>query len=296
MAAEENETEELELEEEGGSEQPESPPEVPQDPNEPITVQTDDSKRQARRERRAERQNQFKQLQEEVARLRAERQAPPPQQYYQQPPQPQVNPVQARLNQITERTKSLRNEYEAMHQAGRMTPELEEKYQQQAVELRRAEMAVISQAAAPQINEQELIQKAAWHRFRAENQDIFSNGKAEQWAWAKYYQNIAEGQQDTMEMVNRVLKETRARFGLGGSPAPDQATRQRLSGVSARGSGQVTQSSGEIVMGPHEKRMAKIAFSGKLGKDGKPLTEAQIYQHWANTVGKKLATEQIKTK
>jgi hypothetical protein len=40
-------------------------------------------------------------------------------------------------------------------------------------------------------------------------------------------------------------------------------------------------------MGPNEKRMARIAFMGTK-VNGKELDEKQAYQHWANTVGKKL--------
>jgi len=301
----ENEDKELESEEEGSPEPEtqEAPPEVPSDPNEPITVQTDDAKRETRRQRRAERQSEFKRLQEENTRYRQQleqRQAP----QYQAPPQQQrqeVHPAVARLNQIDEQTDSLHREYNAVYKAGNLTPELEAQYQRKARELQTARMATIAQASAPQINEEQLVQKAAWRQFTAENSDVFynENQNVKAWAWAEYHRRIAEGQRDTREMVDSVLDAARTRFGLtprkGGSN-PDNATRQRLTGISARGAGAGQPSSGEIQMDGHMKKMARIAFLGKPGKDGKPMTEGQAYQHWANTVGKKLMSEKIKTR
>lgn len=301
----ENEDQELEREEEGGGEpEPqEAPPEVPADPNEPITLQTDEAKRESRKQRRAERQNEFKRLQEENNRYRAEleasRRQPAPHQQS-APQQQQLHPAVARLREIDEQTDSLTREYQAVYKAGNLTPELEAQYQRKARELQTVRMATIAQAAAPQINEEQLVQKAAWRQFTAENSDIFynENENVKAWAWAEYHRRRAEGQADTRSMVDSVLDAARVRFGL--TPrrgnAPDNATRQRLSGISSRGAGASQPSSGEIQMDGHMKKMARIAFLGKPGKDGKPMSEAQAYQHWANTVGKKLQSEKIKTR
>jgi len=308
------EEEELESEElDGGSpetqEKPQSEPEreLHQDPNEPIQVETDEAKVSRRRQARAERQNKFRQMEEESSRLRREveelrqraQYQAPPQQYQQQQ---QENPVQTRLRSIDEANKSLHREYTALHQAGKMTPQMEEEFQTKAINLRRAEIAAITQAAQPQVNQQEIISKAIWAQFTTKHADIFHdpNPNVQKWAWAKYHEAMADGKADTEELVEEILDQTRIKFGktprkLRGS-RPDENTRQRFTGVSSRGGGGSGVDDGIVEMSAHDKRMARIAFGDRKDpKTGKPWTEQQQYQYWANTVGKKRAALGKKT-
>lgn len=265
-------------------------PELPQDPNEPIEVVTDEAKKESRRQRRAERQNEFRRTQEEAARLRAENEQLRRQPAY-QPPQEQrqqENPTAARIRQIDEAKVRLNREYLAMHAAGKLNSELENKFQLEAEQLQTAKMMAIAQASAPQMNEQEIIRKAAWHQFTTEHADVFHdpNQNVSNWAWAEYHRRRAEGHADTKEMVEDILDQCRIKFGkpprkLRGS-RPDQATKQRLTGLSSRSAGVSADSSGAITMDAHQKRMARIAFM----KDG--VSEKQAYQKWANTAGKQL--------
>ncbi len=278
----------LETEEEESAAPPPTP-EVPQDQNEPIEVETDESRKESRRQRRAERQSQFRAAQEETARLRAEVEALRRQPQYQPPPQQQSQQSvhQQRLNQIEAERQRLFAQYEAIaSQPGynRNSPQHQE-FERRAQELETARVATIVDARAShgQPDVKELARQIAWQNFQSDHHDVFNHQDAQTWAWGEYYKRRAEGQADTKELAEDVLDAARRRFGMKprrGTPAPDPATRQRLSGVASRAAGSQSQS-GPIKMDANDKRMARIAFM----KEG--VTEAQAYQKWANTVGKK---------
>ena len=298
------EPEELEKDpEEGGDEdEPEATPEpqeVPQDPNEPIEVVTADAQKQARKERRAQRQSEFRQAQEERDRLRREnddlraRQTyhqPPPQ--YQQP-QPQVHPAAQRLAQLDQMEKQLHDHYRARASQQGYDPNGPEQaeFERKAREINVARMGVVAQAQQPQFNEAEVIRKAQLQMYLNEHADISQDPAKMQWAYARWQQYRAEVKEDTKEMSDAVFEEARRRFGMktrnGSSQAADPATRQRLSGVPSRGSGASSGTPGAIQMSADDKKMARIAFGDRKDAKGNQWSEAQVYQHWANTVGKK---------
>lgn len=278
------ETEELEGEEE---EKPE-PPKVPADPNEPIEVETEESRKESRRQRRAERQSQFRQAQEEAARLRAEvevlKRAP---QYQPPPPQQQQSPHAARLQQIEAERQRLFQQYEAV--ASRpgydRNSQQHQEFERRAQELENLRVATIVDARAShgQPDVKELARQIAWQNFQSEHHDVFNDQKAITWAMGEWQKRVAEGHADTRDMAEEILDNARRRFGMRprrGSPAPDAATRQRFSGVASRSASSAPQDA-KVKMSADDKRMARIAFM----KEG--VTEAQAYQRWANTVGKK---------
>lgn len=293
MTTEDDKDLEKDLDETEEPEEKVETPDPPQDPNEPIEVVTADAQKQARKERRAQRQSEFRAAQEERDRLRRENEElrarsyqPPPQQ------QPQVNPAAQRLQQIDQMEKQLHDHYRARASQADFNPNGPEyaEFERKNRELQTARMAVIAAAQAPQINEEEIIRKAQLRMYLNEHSDISHDPTKWQWAYARWQQYRAEGKEDTRELSDAVFEEARRRFGLktrsGGSPAADPATRQRLSGVPARGAGPGPVTHGAIQMGPHEKKMARIAFSH--------MSEKEAYQHWANTVGKKLQEQKAK--
>lgn len=298
--------EELEGEElEGGSpetqEKPEPERELPQDPNEPIQVETDEAKVSKRRQARAERQNKFREMEAETTKLRREMEELRQRSYQpQQPPQQQEHPAATRLREIDSTTQSLHREYTALHQAGKMTPAMEDEFQKKALHLQTARMATIAQASAPQVDRQAIVREAMWTQFTTKHADVFHdpNPNVQKWAWAEYHRRIAEGHPDTEDMVEDILDQTRVKFGKqprrSRGSRPDDNTKARFTGLSSKGGGSVNEG-GMIEMSAHDKKMARIAFGDRKDKDGKPWSEKQQYQYWANTVGKKRAALGKKT-
>lgn len=305
LGDEELEKEDQELE--GGSqetqEKPEAEIELPADRNEPITVETDEAKVSRRRQARAERQRKYQEIEEENRRLRqeADNYRRQPQQQYQAPPQQQEHPAAARMRDIDNSERSLHREYQALAQAGKITPQLQEEFEQKARNIQVARMAVVAQASQPQVDRQAIVREAMWTQFTTKHADIFHdpNPNIQKWAWAEYHRRIAEGHADTEEMVEDILDQTRIKFGKqprrSRGSRPDPSTQARFTGLSSRGSGSSINEDGSIQMSADDKRMARIAFGDRKDKDGKPWSEAKQYQYWANTVGKKRAAMAKKT-
>lgn len=273
---------------------PEPEVSLPDDPNEPIEVVTDEAKQASRREKRQERRNRFEQTKQENNRLRAELEVRNRQPAYQPPQQQQIHPAAQRLRDIDERERRLHKEYEivASRPGYDRNGQEEERYQRMAREINVERMATVASASAPQFNEQEMMRKFAWQQFTSEHNDVFAKENVKDWALAKWQQLVkGEGKADTKELAEEILDQARVRFGMkprrGGGSAPTSADRQRYSGVPARAGSGSQGGTGKVEMGPNEKRMARIAFMGNK-VNGKEMTEQQAYQHWANTVGKKL--------
>lgn len=284
----------IEGEDEELVETPEPVAEPPADPNEPIEVVTDDTKQENAKARRVARQSQHRQMQEENARLRAEKEVWSRQQTQQAPPQQQqMHPAAQRLREIDNMEDRLHKEYEIVaSQAGydRNGPQ-EAEYRRQARAIQVARMAAVQQAATPQINEQELMRKMAWQQFTSEHSDVFQDQKAQNWAIGRWQQLVhGEGKADTRQLAEEILDQARVRFGMkprkGGGSTPTASDRQRFAGVSARGGSPSQASPGAIQMSADDKKMARLAFLGKK-INGKEMNEQQAYQRWANTVGKK---------
>jgi hypothetical protein len=283
MATEQEPIEDTELDD-GEEDSAPEPLEVPDNPNEPVEVVTDEARKESRKAKRAERQSQFRAAQEEASRLRAEVEQLRRQPVQQAAPAQQApNPAVQRLHQIDDATRRLHAEFRA--RAPKEDSEEYRDFERRNNELTTARMAAVVDAKTgqqQQPNVQELARAVAWQNFQSEHHDVFNHPQAQTWAWGEYYKRKAEGKPDTPETARQLLDDARRRFGLtprGGVPAPDQATRQRFTGVGARQAGGAP-SPGAIKMDAHDKRMARIAFM----KEG--VTEAQAYQKWANTAGK----------
>lgn len=301
--AEPNEEVENEIDDGEELEAKPEPVEPPQDPNEPIEVVTEEAQKESRRQKRAQRQSEFRQAQEERDRYRREadelRARVAAQPHYQAPPQQQLHPAAAQLQRIDAAEKQLHDHYRARASQPGYDPNGPEhaEFERKAREIQTARIAAVVSAQTPQFNEQEVIRKAQLQMYLNEHADISQDPTKMNWAYARWQQYRAEGKPDTKEMSDAVFDEARRRFGLkprGASSGPDEATRQRFSGVPARGAGASQPSSGAVQMGPHEKKMARLAFGDRKDDKGNSWSEKQVYQHWANTVGKKLQEQKSK--
>lgn len=294
--------EEQELEQKEAPEQDEvvetEAQELPKDPvdkNEEIAVPV-----QTRAEKK---RNRFKEFEERTARAEAAaeaarreaaeaRQAFQQRAYHPQAAQQQSNPALARLQQIDRATEELHERYELASRSPNFTKEHQKQFEQEARNLQTAKMAAVAQAAAPQINEEQLVQKAAWRQFTAEHADIFHapDPKMQKWAWAQYDLAMAEGLPDTRELVETILDRTRVKFGIKPRRArsvgvSDAATQRRLSGHSAQSAGGGEEVA-QVKMGNMERKMAREMY------DKDPPEVA--YQKWANGPGKRAAQKMLR--
>ncbi len=248
--------------------------------------------------RQQKKQNRFKEVEE--ARIRAEERATAAekraeeahtryQQQLQHPAsqqsQPQMSPVQQRLAQIADEKRRLHEHYNAVASQPGYDPKgpQQREFERLAENLENARVAAISQASAPQFNEEEVIRKAQLRQYLNEHSDITADQKKFQWAYARWQQNIAEGKPDTKEMSDAVFDEARIKFGIQprsrrGS-RPDDTTRRRLSGVSSQSAG-AAPVTGNIRMNSMERRMAQEKYD--------TLPKEQAWQKWANNEGKRV--------
>jgi hypothetical protein len=274
----------------------ESEPELkePVDKNEPLEVPVNQPSR-AEKKRARFREFEERTTKAEERAAAAERAAQEARELYQrqlQHPQshqsqPQQSTLQTRLAQISAAKQRLHSHYQAVaSQPGYKTDsEQHREFERQAEELENLRVAALveDRAQKGQINEQDLIRKAQLQSYLAEHADITNDPTRFQWAYARWQQLRAEGKPDTKEMSDAVFDEARIKYGLQpknrrGS-RPDDATRRRLSGVSAQSAGG-DQASATYRMTAMERKMATIKY------DKLPPKEA--YQKWANNEGKRI--------
>jgi len=128
-------------------------------------------------------------------------------------------------------------------------------------------------------------EEARIHDQRSRFPDVFADTRAFQYAQGTYNQALARGEADSRELQDAAFLEARQVI-LGKRPAPDQATRQRASGVSSgvRPTAVVDRPKISMPKGSDYDRIARAAFP--------KLDPAEARQRWANTVGKKLIAKQ----
>jgi len=260
----------------------------PVDKNESIEVQVKPS-------RQEKKQNRFREFEErttkaeqaaEEARREAREARERLDRLQQVPGQPQQQPQQSKLQQIQLAKQRLNEMYMSVasqpgyDQKGPQQKEFER--QAQALEDMRIDAIWEEKNQKHQSGEADRLRQAKLEMYLNEHADISQDRTKMQWAYARWQQNIAEGQLDTKEMSDRVFDEARIKFGLQprnrrGS-RPDQATRARLSGVSSQSAG-AEQSSANVSMNAMQRKMARELYD----KD----PPAVAYQKWANGPGKR---------
>lgn len=275
---------------------PELPPE-PADRNETVDVPIREQKKRNRfkefEERAAKAEREAAEARREAQEARAIHQQRLAHPQDQSTHQQQVHPVAQRLREIDEATDRLHQEYQAVASRPGFTDQQQREYEQRARQLQTAKMAAVAQAAAPQVNEQEMYRRWKWQEFTTKHNDVFSNEKAKYWAVAEWQKRVyAMGEADTEDLAEKILDETRVKYGMKprrGGGGPDAATRARLSGVSAQGAGGgEVGDTGAVRMGKRERQMAEELY------DKIPPREA--WQKWANGPGKRAALKQASKK
>ena len=129
------------------------------------------------------------------------------------------------------------------------------------------------------------MRKMAWQQFTSEHSDVFTKPDAQAWAIGRWQQLVqGEKKADTKELAEEILDEARVKFGMkprrGRGPTPDEATRRRLSGVSAQANG-AGATPAKVTMNNMERRMAREMYDN--------IPPEQAYQKWANGPGKRAA-------
>jgi hypothetical protein len=277
-------------------ENPEGTVEVPvgeedDDPDDAL----DKEERPTRKERRAARGADYKTVREQRAaaearaqaleeQLQFERSRVPTQQQGPQGGPDVVKQLQAEVGKVYEEQSALMRDYEARvaayRQAERVMPKEEwKRFDDKARELdeKRTELLLdVREARRAPMRAQEEQHRA----LVARAPDVFANQRAATWAGAEYSRRIAENPQiDRDQLIDECVEGAR-RVILGKRPPPDQAQRQRATGMS-RGAG-VTSSAAPSAL-PMSKDQRTIARAAHP-----KLSPAQAYQKWANENAKEL--------
>ncbi len=252
-----------------------------------------------RKERRANRVKEFEERANRAEReredLRAELQRARQQQPAQHQPQgnPQVaqqNRVQIAMNNVYEEIDRLHKEYEIAASRPGFSEADRRPYEERSRRLDMQKLAIIAEARAPQMDVNQLVKQVQWRAFESEHHDVFGNEQIKGWAWAAYNQKVAEGHPETRELAMETLDRARVRFGLrprnGRGSNPDQATRQRLTGVSSRSAGGDPGGDPIVKMTKHDRRMAVELYP--------QLSEKEAWQKWANGPGKRLVEKGLR--
>lgn len=202
-----------------------------------------------------------------------------PYQAQQQPQQGnQLEQFDRQIREVTNAQKRLHEDYTA--RAGRLTQREEQEFFDRAERLEIEKGTLIADRRNAMLAPQRETE-ARVAELRNRHPDVFANPAALRYAQGEWNKLQALGRPDNRETVDQAFQEARERV-LGVRPAPDQSTRQRLSGMGSRtaGNSPSQRSAGSIQMpkGGVYDRMARAAFP--------KLDPAEARQKWANTVGR----------
>jgi hypothetical protein len=271
-------------------EQPEVEVSEPQEPDAEVHVPIAQPNR---KERRANRVKEFEERARQAERERDEYRSRITQ-LEQRAPQ-QGNPQQAQANRHEVALHQVYNEIERLHQEYNVASSRSgfsdadrKPYEERARRLDMQKHAIIADARQPQLDVQQLVRHVQWKAFESEHSDVFGNEQVKNWAWAEYNKRKAEGHAETRELALETLDKARVRFGMqprsGRGSIPDQATRQRLSGVRSSAGGGGGGGDPIVKMGRHERRLAVTLYPD--------MPEKEAWQKWANGPGKRLLSKQ----
>jgi hypothetical protein len=196
-------------------------------------------------------------------------------------PAPEVEALEKELKGTYDAQERLNQEYDARvaayTNARRAMPADElEKFKARATDLRRQEVRIIRRiddaADAPQRRAHE-----EQERIRSRAPDVFGDERARTWAAGRYNQRVAENPNVDRDQLFQEVTEEARRVILGKRPPPDQAARQRASGM-ARGAGAAASGRSTIQMNGDMKKLARLRYP--------KLSEPDAYKKWAQTHGK----------
>ncbi len=145
-------------------------------------------------------------------------------------------------------------------------------------------MAVVAERAMARTIP-EIKQATSRQKWEDRYPDVYHNPRAYQFAEATRNRRLALGEQETVELVEEVMEETRTALKLGPKKGPTANERARMSGVSSSSSGGGGSPSGGVQMTKELRRMATALYSD--------LPEEEAVRKWANTAGKQLRKDKI---
>ncbi len=140
-----------------------------------------------------------------------------------------------------------------------------------------------AEAARVPVQRQEQAQQVYVQKYP----DVYNNPQAYRYAKATFERRIALGEQETTELLDEVMTETRTVLKMGGKPKPSATDRERMSGIpSSGGGGGGTQApTGGIGMTPEFKKMATSLYS--------ELPEKEALRKWVDGPGKELRKQKV---
>lgn len=208
----------------------------------------------------------------------------------QQPQTPEKDPLDDELEQIYREHELTLNEYNQKSRDGQLTPELERHYWNKAKDI---EQRKIENRARKLLRKENIRpsdpNEAVRVMLNRRYADVLQIPGAKDWAQGYFVQQRALGRPDTEDLLDESMAAARRQFGIqnGRRPSPDQATRQRYTGVpvggGANGSGESSQ---KIVMTAPLRKLARLAYP--------KLSEREAYEKWAKGAGRRMLEEQKK--
>lgn len=250
------------------------------DPREsPQQRQTRSERRQGRAVRHAEEARERAERERDDARRELERERQIPR--YQPPPQQtqqQADPHVEALKEVRQLQRSLWNDYTNRKNQGALTPQDEADFEAKAEALKDKEYAIyVKKHSGPAMDDRTVAQAV----LRMQHSDVMNHPQAASWARGRYQMLRSEGQPDSQQTVDRVMKEARKAFNLvpRDQAPPTNIQRQRFTSMSSGASGAgASDDSGGVRMGRAEKRMAIARYPKLKAEDA--------YKQWAKDVAR----------
>jgi len=190
------------------------------------------------------------------------------------------DPHQAELDAITAQERALGIEWEAHKRAGRLTPELLNKFDNDSRVLQQRRIDVGTQRAMRQALP-ELLQHQQRAHYAQQYGDVQSHPQANRYARGQYDILLSKGHPDSPATVDLAMNAARAEFRLPGARSqPTEQDRQQLTGFSGNNRRNMDQKSNVVKMGKSEKIMAMAMYGDHFNGD-----EKKVYAQWAKGPG-----------
>ena len=280
------------------SEPDELPVEKPDDGEDPLdaapaALTRDEKKRNRWKEHTQARERaeaRAKELEDENRRLQVAAEVARQQAFQvQQQAQPRgPDPIDEDLKRSRREQEALYAEYVGRQKEGNLTPEAEEKFRQRAYDIKDRETQLQLQKfhrdnGISRQDPAEQHRQTVSSQIRMQFPDIVADARASAYADGVFRQLTALGRPNDWDTIEAAMKQTRRDLRMGNaepSRRPNEAERQRYSGLPAGPGSSREDSPKTIRMTPGYKKMAE-----KLYRNDPPNI---AHQKWANTVGKKL--------
>lgn len=204
------------------------------------------------------------------------------------------DPYEQRLDEVYARQKRAYDAAQAEIAAGKLTPERQAYYEQEAREIETAKTRIHTERAVSGAIAQDRETRRteqAQQVWVQKYPDVYNNPAAFEYAQGTWQrrkaQAAARGETLSNDAVDEVMLETMNEFKLGKRPAPSASDRAKLAGIPSSGGG----GGGKAPTGinfdsnPALKRMALAAHSD--------LPEAEALKKWTNSTGKRLRDKKV---